>query len=184
MISTANVTDDINVVGSNIIAENDVDLNAGNDINIVAAENTSFEKSSLTEITRGIGIIATENELGVKSSVNFLRDISEGDNLNNVASNVRSGGDVKLNSGNDTNIIGSNVEAGENVDIDTGGDLNILSATDQGSSSHERLEAEIGVKASVSQNITTALKSVGDLFTIGNPLDSVSDMVDFVVQRR
>ena len=36
------------------------------------------------------------------------------------------------------------------------------------------------MKASVSQNITTALKSVGDLFTIGNPLDSISDMVDFV----
>lgn len=177
---SASATRDVTVLGSNVSAGNDVTLTAGNDVHIAAAESSSFNKSSRTEATYGVGIIANENELGIKQAVAMMKDMSKGDNLTHTSSNIAGGNDVNINSGNDTNVLASNVTASNDVNVNAGGDLNIMSIGDEASSSRKHIEAEIGVKASVSQNITTALHSIGEIFTIGNPLEGAGDIVDAV----
>ncbi|MFJ9535136.1 hemagglutinin repeat-containing protein [Herbaspirillum sp. NPDC101396] len=123
----------ITAVGSNISGGSNVSLVADNQVNLLAAQNTSSQTSSNRSggASLGIGFAmgGSQNGFTLEAGVNIARGNADGKDLTNVNTVVHAGNTATLVSGGDTNIKGANV-SGNNVVANVGGDLNLESLQD------------------------------------------------------
>ena len=125
---------DINIIGSKLNSTDNLTLSAASDVNISAAQNTSF----------------TESTYHRKGSTVSKSSMSVNQSLTNVKSELDSDGDIAITSGENTNLIGVKLSA-ENARIEAGKELNIFSVADQNYSYSE---------ASKSRNYSSITKFV------------------------
>ncbi len=108
----------IQITGSNLSASDGITLAAQDDVNIEAAQNTSYFESK-----------SWKQGLTVSKS-----SISGNQSVTNVLSNLTSdSGNISITSGSDTNLIGAKLKA-EDVEIAAGDEVNIYSVSDQNKS--------------------------------------------------
>ncbi len=108
----------IQITGSNLSATDSITLAAKDDVNISAAQNTSYFESQSWK--KGLTVS--------KSSV------SGSQSTTNVLSNLTSdSGNISITSGSDTNLIGAKLKA-EDVAVNAGDEVNIYSVSDQNKS--------------------------------------------------
>lgn len=132
-------TSDINIIGSQVKANGDVTLSADNNLNLLAASNTSKLDSNNKNSSASIGIGVGSNGFAATLSASTGKGQEKGNGTTWTETVIQSGnqaGDkVTLNSGADTNLIGTQV-AGNQVIANvgtkplTGGNLNIQSLQD------------------------------------------------------
>ena len=108
-----NSKNDIDIIGSNFNIKNDVNLTAGNDVNILSAVDQS---SSYKET----------NKKGMGYRTN---SINENLKMENKKTAFNVGNNFMVNSGNNVNFIGVDVNAGD-TSIITGNDVNMYNAMD------------------------------------------------------
>ena len=109
---------DTNIKGSNIIADNDVNIKAGGSINVESAAQNS--KILYIEQVKKSGLLS--GGIGFTIGKEKQRDEYAQQSIEQIASTVGSiNGSVKLNAGKDTNIKGSDIIAGKDVDIQSAG---------------------------------------------------------------
>ena len=148
----------INVIGSQIKAGNSVTLDAHNQINLIAAQNTatlnSTNKSSSGSIGIGFSLGGASNGFTINAGVSGSKGKTNGNDVSYTDSVIQAGnkaGDkVTLNSGTDTNIIGSQVIGNQvvaNVGTAGKGKLNIQSLQD--SSTYTDKQSNFGVSVSL-----------------------------------
>ena len=94
---------DTDIIASNIAAEQNLSIEAGNDISIGS------------QLNKSTGIRAGKRWNSEKR----------------IASEINAGGDISLASGQDVNIKGSSVTAQQAIDVTAGRDINILSETEK-----------------------------------------------------
>ncbi len=94
---------DTDIIASNIAAEQNLSIEAGNDISIGS------------QLNKSTGIRAGKRWNSEKR----------------IASEINAGGDISLTSGQDVNIKGSSVTAQQAIDVTAGRDINILSETEK-----------------------------------------------------
>ena len=133
---------DINIKGSNVEG-NDVKLNAKENLNITASENTNTteqnSKSSSASIGATIGVGGLQGiNAGYSKSQGNIKENGTTYNESTVTANK----DMEFTSGKDTNIKGGKV-SGDKVTGNVGGDLNIESKQD--SNSYEEKNTSAGV---------------------------------------
>jgi filamentous hemagglutinin len=127
---------DANVVGSNIGATGDVVINADRNVNIVAAENTSYEDHYLNKKRSGWGALG-----GLSYGTNESTDTLDATKVFHTGSTVGSiQGDVLINAGDSLQVLGSNVLAREGDINMVGSDVTIASVTD---TDHEKEYHEV-----------------------------------------
>ncbi len=132
-------TSDINIIGSQVKANGDVTLNADNNLNLLAASNTSKldgnNKNSSASIGIGVGSIG----FAVTANASAGKGQEKGNDTTWTETVIQSGnqaGDkVTLNSGANTNLIGAQVTGNQVIanvgtKLLTGGNLNIQSLQD------------------------------------------------------
>ncbi len=108
----------IQITGSNLSASDGIILAAQDDVNISAAQNTSYFESK-----------SWKQGLTVSKSA-----VSGSQSVTNVLSNLTSdSGNISITSGSDTNLIGAKLKA-EDVEIAAGDEVNIYSISDQNKS--------------------------------------------------
>ena len=106
---------DINVKGSNVVADNDVNVKTGGNLNIGSAEQTS--ESEYRKSVKKSGIFAGGG-LGFTIGKEKQKDQYANQNTEQVGSTVGSvKGSVDLEAQKDTNIKGSSVVAGRDINI-------------------------------------------------------------------
>ena len=148
----------INVIGSQIKAGNSVTLDAHNQNNLIAAQNTatlnSTNKSSSGSIGIGFSLGGASNGFTINAGVSGSKGKTNGNDVSYTDSVIQAGnkaGDkVTLNSGTETNIIGSQVIGNQvvaNVGTAGKGKLNIQSLQD--SSTYTDKQSNFGVSVSL-----------------------------------
>ena len=139
----------INVRGSSISAGNLAVLSAGNQVNVVAAQNILDNRSNSSGQAASIGVSVGLGAGGAGVSLNLAASQSKGNGAGQDITQVDStvaAHNVLITSGGDTNIKGA-VVTGNTVTALVGGDLNITSL--QNTSTFKETSASSGVSLSV-----------------------------------
>ncbi|WGG52757.1 hemagglutinin repeat-containing protein [Rugamonas sp. DEMB1] len=142
----------ITAIGSDISAGEDVTLNAGNQVNLLAAESTvsqhSTNSSSGASIGIGFAFGGQQNGMTFDFAASKARGNADGDDLSHSNTHVAGGGVVTVTSGGDTNVKGG-VIAGDSVVADIGGNLNIESLQDSSKYKSKQVSAGVGITVCV-----------------------------------
>ena len=167
-VSIVSTKKDINITGSNVEGK-DVTLNAKENLNIIASENTNNTEQSSKSSSASVG---ASLELGKGPSYSISGSMSKGEVSANGTtyneSTVTANKDLSFASGNDTNIKGGML-SGEKVTGNVGGDLNIESKQD--SNSYKETNKSVGVSIGLGSN-----KAVSGSVSVGK-IDSKYESV-------
>ena len=169
-VSIVSAKKDINITGSNVEGK-DVTLNAKENLNIIASENTNNTEQSSKSSSASVG---ASLELGKGPSYSISGSMSKGEVSANGTtyneSTVTANKDLSFASGNDTNIKGGKL-SGEKVIGSVGGDLNIESKQD----SNNYKESNKSVGASVGLGSNKAVSGSASVGKIDSNYKSVTD---------
>ncbi|MGL4666383.1 MAG: hemagglutinin repeat-containing protein, partial [Saezia sp.] len=134
------------IQGSDISGKGDVNLTAANNVNILAAANSTNSTNSSKSSSSALGVSISSAGVGISISGSKGKGSGYGDETYWSSSTVTAGNTLNITSGKDTNIIGSQV-SGETVKADIGGDLNIISLqnTYQGEQHQSDKSASLGI---------------------------------------
>ncbi|QPF73473.1 filamentous hemagglutinin N-terminal domain-containing protein [Roseateles sp. DAIF2] len=124
---------DLTVRGSEISAAGKTLLKADDQINILAAQNSTQESSSQSSKSGSIGVGINLGAGGLKAGVTVSASVGKGQGAGNGTSYSNShisGSQITLDSGGDTTIKGGVVK-GDQVTANVGGNLNIESLQDK-----------------------------------------------------
>ncbi|XKM14505.1 hemagglutinin repeat-containing protein [Orbaceae bacterium ac157xtp] len=150
--SAAKTGGDITVIGSEVKAGKDIQLNANQDINVIGAVNTQHsdkdEKSTGSAVGIQLQIGGDESGFRFKGNANFSREREKADGSAWSESVISAGDKLTVNSGHDTTIIGGQLE-GNKVEMTVGNDLNIQSLQDTDNYDYEKISASISGTAGV-----------------------------------
>jgi len=102
----------ITVVGSNLLAENKLNVGAKEDINIISGKQGSSEVHQKTKT----GFMKLSGKMSLEDNLKY----------ENISSNVQAGKEVNLVSEKNINILASNISSKENINILAKKDVNIL----------------------------------------------------------
>ena len=154
---------DIKVIGSNIDAASDLQLQAANEVLIAAAQefsqNEQWSKKSSFNLGNMLASIAT---LGlVKTGPVYEMEFKKDDKtaITAKSSNINSGNNITVNSGS-AKVVGSNVNAEKNIQATTStGSIEVLSAEESAktSSEHKKTEVSLGNILEAAKNLTPSL---------------------------
>lgn len=169
-VSIVSAKKDINITGSNVEGK-DVTLNAKENLNIIASENTNNTEQSSKSSSASVG---ASLELGKGPSYSISGSMSKGEVSANGTtyneSTVTANKDLSFASGNDTNIKGGML-SGEKVTGNVGGDLNIESKQD--SNSYKETNKSVGVSIGLGSN--KAVSGSASIAKIDSNYKSVTD---------
>ncbi|MDP5008939.1 MAG: hemagglutinin repeat-containing protein, partial [Glaciimonas sp.] len=121
---------DATIQGSQVIAKEDVTMNAGRDLNIVSAQDTHSGSYSLEEKKSGLSASVLT---GVSYNNTAQDQHQNGTSTNQIGSSI-SGANVNMVSGRDTTITASAITADKDVGIYAGRNVNVLAAANTESS--------------------------------------------------
>ncbi|WP_233437042.1 hemagglutinin repeat-containing protein [Achromobacter xylosoxidans] len=117
---------DLNVVGSNVAAQNDLVMSADRNVNIVAAQNTSEEYQYEKVKKSGFGAMGGIS-YGSRQTTDWV-DTKRGLNTGSTIGSVT--GDVLINAGGSLNVLGSDVIARQGDITMIGRDVSIVGGFD------------------------------------------------------
>ncbi|MCL2892095.1 hemagglutinin repeat-containing protein [Brenneria tiliae] len=140
---------DITAVGADIRARN-IELNAGDNLNLVAAQNeesiTGSSSGSRAGVGVGFGLGGQQNGFTVELSASAQQGKENGNNLTHQLTQMHATEEVKLVSGADTLLNGA-VVSGQRVAADVGGDLLISSTQD--TATYDSKNSSAGLNVSI-----------------------------------
>lgn len=116
--------------GSDIKAVGTTHLKADNQVNLLAAQNTTQERSKQNSKSGSIGLTISAQGIGATASANKATDQGAGNGITYTNSHIEGGQHVQIDSGGDTTLKGASVRANQ-ITTQVGGDLNIQSLHDQ-----------------------------------------------------
>ena len=145
-VNVTSTKKDIDITGSNVEGK-DVTLNAKENLNIIASENTNNTEQSSKSSSASVGV-GFDLATGQVSSVTISGSKSKGEvDANSTSYNestVKADKNLHFISGKDTNIKGGKL-SGEKVTGNVGGDLNIESKQDKNSYEEKNSSAGFGI---------------------------------------
>jgi filamentous hemagglutinin len=166
----------ISGIGAELSAGNNASLDATNDIDLRAAQNTTTQKSSNKSSSASIGVGfalgGTQNGFTINAAASQARGNSDGTDVTNTLSTVSARNGLTLNSGKDTKLIGATA-SGNSVTVNVGGDLDIQSVQDSSTFSSKESSAGVGVSLCIppacygasSGSVSASKGKVSDDFT-------------------
>ncbi|MGK5004087.1 hemagglutinin repeat-containing protein [Janthinobacterium sp. LB2P70] len=123
----------INILGSDLNAKNDIRLHADNNVNLLAAQDTESQHSKSSSLSASMGvqaIVSTKGtSFGFTASVSGSKGHEDGDGTTQLNTHVNAGDKLVISSGGDTNIKGA-VASANQVIADIKGNLNLESLQD------------------------------------------------------
>jgi filamentous hemagglutinin len=139
---------DLTIQGSKLSANDEVNLSAIKDVNILASADTesnrNTNKSSSTSVGVSFGVGAGSAGLSLDIAASRGKGQGNSDSITYNNSLIEAGQTVNITSGADTNVVGSNVKA-QQVTANVVGDLNIVSVQDTATSAAKQSTTGIAV---------------------------------------
>ncbi len=120
---------DLTIQGSTVKAGDSVNLRADNNVNLLAAANTSSQTSSQSSSSSSAGVSLGKN-IGVTVSASHGSGDGNGQDVSYAHTRIDATNNVNISSGSDTTLKGALVKA-DTVKAQVGGNLNIESLQDK-----------------------------------------------------
>ncbi|MFY1896701.1 hemagglutinin repeat-containing protein [Achromobacter xylosoxidans] len=159
---------DLNVVGSNVAAQNDLVMSADRNVNVVAAQNTSEEYQYEKVKKSGFGAMG-----GLSYGSRQQTDILDGDKVLHTASTVGSvQGNALINAGKSLNVVGSNVLARQGDVTLIGRDVNIAAAVDTAREKEFHEVKQSGLSINASTPLLSAMQTAGKMSNAAGKTDN------------
>ncbi|SFK58739.1 hemagglutinin repeat-containing protein [Methylophaga sulfidovorans] len=120
------------VSGSDILADGDITINAANDINILASQNTQQQNTKMSSSSASFGLslgIGENTGLSLDMAMSKGKGKTDSDGVFYQNSHVTAAKALSLTTGNDLSLIGAQAK-GEKVSIDVGNNLILSSLQD------------------------------------------------------
>ncbi|UAN24660.1 hemagglutinin repeat-containing protein (plasmid) [Enterobacter sp. JBIWA003] len=147
---------DLTVTGSSVAATQDVNLTAGNNLNLQAATEQRDETHMLQEKKSGL---SGTGGIGFSYGTSDTKTTDDGKSRTSVGSTVGSTqGNVTLNAGNSLTVQGSDVLAGKDINL-TGKEVNVLAAENQSTRKHVVEQKQSGLTLALSGTVGSAVSS-------------------------
>ncbi|MGF6154114.1 hemagglutinin repeat-containing protein [Pseudomonas fluorescens] len=145
--------DNLNLIGTQADAERNIDLKAGNDLNIRAAENASNSESSRRSWGAEGGIIAGQDGFGFYGSANIGLGKLDREAVKQQEAYLYAGNRLGFESGRDTTIAGAKLR-GDEVIGDVGRNLTVSSVPNTGKADGKEFDANLTVAVSYGVTVT------------------------------
>ena len=156
---------DITVQGSTLQAGNRVALNAADEIKLLAAKNTTDQRSTNSNRSGSLGISIGAGGLGVTVAASQGRGNADGSDVTWTNTQVSAGNQVAMTSGGDTTVKGAVVEASQ-ISAAVGGNLSVesLQDTSQFASKQRSAGGSLTVGVGVSGSLSASKSSANSDF--------------------
>ncbi|WP_208438834.1 hemagglutinin repeat-containing protein, partial [Bartonella grahamii] len=153
---------DVNVVGSDFTAQENIHVSAAHDVNVSPGHNR--HSASSKEERTGFGFQFEKNPSGASVGVGIASAKDTGDQWENTntPSHFKAGKDVQINGGNDVNLQATIVSADRDVNIDAGNNITLSESYDTSNAKEKHEKSFAGVTASVNVGILGTVKDVKD----------------------
>ncbi|WP_221152333.1 hemagglutinin repeat-containing protein, partial [Rhizobium binae] len=147
---------DVNILGSQIYADNNITLDAARDLNITPGAESASSEEKEKRSGFGISFGTSSGGFSVGIGVSSVSDTTKQGSQTNAMATLSAGNDLTIKAGRDANLQAADVSAGRDVAITAERDVNLLSAEDKSNyeSVHEQFFA--GVTLSVSSGLVSA----------------------------
>ena len=159
---------DINSIGAQVSATENLSLIAGNDINSIAQqellENFSFSASNTTTAYATAGTTAgqfgtPDAAVGVENTTSI--GFGGGTSTSSATSGFSAGGQLSLQAGNDINLVGTDLASGGDTILQAANDISISALQETSSSFGVGVSSTVGVRAGSGGVTPTASNSLG-----------------------
>ncbi|WP_245445199.1 hemagglutinin repeat-containing protein [Rhizobium anhuiense] len=156
---TARATD-LNIMGSSVDAERDINLSAARDVNITPGAESFSQSEEEKKSGFGLSFSAGNGGFSVGIGAQTSKDSSAQQSDTNATSMLSAGRDLNISAGNNVNLQAAQASAERDVNLFATKDINLLSANDVTNYQevHERTFA--GVTLSVSSQVGSAAQSI------------------------
>ncbi|WP_273760991.1 hemagglutinin repeat-containing protein, partial [Bartonella sp. AU16XJBT] len=154
--------EDVNVVGSDFTAEENINVSAVHNVNVLPGHNSHSTNSK--EERTGFGIQFEKNRSGVSVGIGVAGAKDKGDQWEkfNTASNFKAGKDVQINAGNDVNLQATNVLANRDVNINAGNNITLSESYDTSNVQEKHEKFFAGVTGSVNVGVLGTVQDIRD----------------------
>ncbi|CDO46871.1 filamentous hemagglutinin [Bartonella henselae] len=154
--------EDVNVVGSDFSAGEDIKLSAVHNVNVLPGHKS--HSASTQEERSGFGFQFEKNRSGASVGVGGASAKDTGDQWekSNTPSNFKAGRDVQINAGNDVNLQATNVSANRDVNIDAGNNITLETSYDISKAEEKHEKSFAGVTGSVNVGILGTVQDIRD----------------------
>ncbi|UTS87459.1 hemagglutinin repeat-containing protein [Rhizobium anhuiense] len=151
---------DINILGSQISATDNITLDAARDVNITPGAESESSEEKEKRSGFGISFGSSSSGFSVGIGMSSVSDTTKQGSQTNAMATLSAGNDLTIKAGRDANLQAADVWADRDVAIIAERDVNLLSAEDKSNyeSVHEQFFA--GVTLSVSTGLVSAGQSI------------------------
>ncbi|WP_261335768.1 hemagglutinin repeat-containing protein [Rhizobium leguminosarum] len=151
---------DVNVLGSQIYATDNITLDAARDVNITPGAESASSEEKEKRSGFGISLGSSGGGFSVGIGMSSVSDTTKQGSQTNAMAILSAGNDLTIKAGRDASLQAADVSADRDVAITAERDVNLLSAEDKSNyeSVHEQFFA--GVTLSVSTGLVSAAQSI------------------------
>ncbi|AXA44913.1 hemagglutinin repeat-containing protein [Rhizobium leguminosarum] len=153
---------DVNILGSQIYATDNITLDAARDVNITPGAESASSEEKEKRSGFGISFGSSSGGFSVGIGMTSVSDTTKQGSQTNAMATLSAGNDLTIKAGRDANLQAADVSADRDVTITAERDVNLLSAEDRSNyeSVHEQFFA--GVTLSVSTGLVSAGQSIAN----------------------
>lgn len=160
------VDNDLTIVASRVRAENDMDIDAGSDVQVLSAKDESA--SFYFKKKKGSFGRSSSKQKESYHSTNIASVLEAGNDLT-INTSKTEGGGLSIDGGRDVTVIGSQLNAGNDLLVGTTGDVAILSGVEEhGSYSKKTKSGFLGMSKSGKSQLKTSATQISSELEAGN----------------
>ncbi|RWX14329.1 filamentous hemagglutinin N-terminal domain-containing protein [Rhizobium hidalgonense] len=156
---TARATD-LNIMGSSVDAERDINLSAKRDVNVTPGAESFSQSEQEKKSGFGISFGSSGGGFSVGIGAQTSKDSSAQQADTNAASALSAGRDLNISAGNNLNLQAAQASAERDVNLFAGKDINLLAAADKTNYEEIHEKTFAGVTLSVSSQLGSAAQSI------------------------
>lgn len=151
---------DINILGSQIYADQNITLDAARDVNITPGAESASSEEKEKRSGFGLSFGSSSGGFSIGIGMSSVSDTTKQGSQTNAMAALSAGNDLTIKAGRDANLQAADVWADRDLAITAERDVNLLSAEDKSNyeSVHEQFFA--GVTLSVSTGLVSAGQSI------------------------
>ncbi len=156
---TARATD-LNIMGSSVDAERDINLSAKRDVNVTPGAESFSQSEQEKKSGFGLSFSAGNGGFSVGIGAQTSKDSSAQQSDTNATSMLSAGRDLNISAGNNVNLQAAQASAERDVNLFAANDINLLSANDVSNYQEVHEKTFAGVTLSVSSQLGSAAQSI------------------------
>jgi filamentous hemagglutinin len=153
---------DVNILGSNLSAGNDIALSAKRDVNITPGAETANASSESKRSGFGINLSSTSSGVSIGLGLKKTTDTTQQSANTNATSTITAGRDLSISAGRDINLQATKASSERDLSLDAVRDVNLLAATDSSNYAHMHEELFAGVSLNVQSSLIRAGQGLAD----------------------